>query len=431
MLSAPCSPRSKASRGQVLLPAFFILTLLFCAGAQAQAAEHIVHSGESIAAAIAAADKGDVVRVLGGEYHENLRIDKPLSLIGVDRPIVRGGMTGDVVRVTSPDVTIEGFIIADSGADLGAQNAGIYIQPGADRAVVRNCDFSYTLFGLWIEGVADVRIEDNLITGKRDLSSVRRGNGIELYNTQGAQIIGNQISFTRDGIYVDVSHHALFRNNKIHDARYGTHYMNSNENTWEGNEVYHNRGGLALMEVRDQTVRHNRVWGNTDHGIMLRTIQDSTVEGNYLADNVRGLFVYDAEYNTLRNNTIVHNRVGVHLWGGSIHNEVEGNDFVGNQEQVRYTGTRDETWGAKEGNYWSNYLGWDRDGDGIGDVPYVASDLVDRLTWRYPMFKLLLASPAVQTLRLVSQQFPVLRAPSVVDPKPHMRPEHDEWNIHP
>jgi ABC-type glutathione transport system ATPase component len=72
--------------------------------------------------------------------------------------------------------------------------------------------------------------------------------------------------------------------------------------------------------------------------------------------------------------------------------------------------------GRQGGNHWSNYLGWDRDGDGRGDVPYEANDLVDRLSWRYPMMKLLLASPAIQTLRLVGQQFPMLRAPSVVDP---------------
>ncbi|MBP8927015.1 MAG: hypothetical protein KBG75_14235 [Pseudomonadales bacterium] len=87
--------------------------------------------------------------------------------------------------------------------------------------------------------------------------------------------------------------------------------------------------------------------------------------------------------------------------------------------------SRDETW---TGNYWSNYLGWDRNGDGVGDVPYEANDLVDRLSWRHPMMKLLLASPAVQTLRLVSQQFPLLRAPSVVDPQPQMQPHHPDWS---
>ena len=73
---------------------------------------------------------------------------------------------------------------------------------------------------------------------------------------------------------MDVSHHAVFRGNRTHHLRYGTHYMNSNHNVWEDNESFLNRGGLALMEVRNQVVRNNRAWGNSDHGIMLRTIQD-------------------------------------------------------------------------------------------------------------------------------------------------------------
>nr|MBP9217902.1 nitrous oxide reductase family maturation protein NosD [Sterolibacterium sp.] len=84
-------------------------------------------------------------------------------------------------------------------------------------------------------------------------------------------------------------------------------------------------------------------------------------------------------------------------------------------------------WGVKQGNYWSNYLGWDRNADGIGDVPYEANDMVDRLSWRFPMMKLLMSSPALQSLRLIARQFPLLRASSVVDPKPHMRPFHNNW----
>ncbi|MDE2615237.1 MAG: right-handed parallel beta-helix repeat-containing protein, partial [Burkholderiales bacterium] len=218
-----------------------------------------------------------------------------------------------------------------------------------------------------------------------------------------------------------------FRGNRLHHSRYGTHYMNSYYNVWEDNDSYFNRGGLALMEVRDQVVRRNRAWGNTDHGIMLRTIQDSIVEGNVVAGNNRGFFVYDAEYNVIRDNLVIGNRVGAHLWAGSTHNQVEGNDFIDNREQVRYVGARDERWGVERGNYWSNYVGWDRDGNGVGDVPYEANDAVDRLVWRHPLVKLLLQSPAIQTLRLVTRQFPLLRVPSVVDAKPRMAPFHHDW----
>ena len=411
----------------------------------ADAATWRVRPGEAIQAAIARAAPGDVLEIERGAYDENLRIDKPLTLRGINRPTLSGGQRGDTIRVAATDVTIEGLIVRDSGHELKAQHAGIYIQPGSHRAVVRRCDLVYNLFGLWIEKANEVRIEHNLITGLRDVNSSQRGNGIQLYNTKGARITGNDISFVRDALYVDVSHHAEFRANKLHHSRYGTHYMNSYYNLWEDNDSYYNRGGLALMEVRDQVVRGNRTWGNSDHGIMLRTLQDSLIENNIIAGNNRGFFIYDVEYATLKGNLIVDNHVGVHLSAGSTRNVVEGNDFIANREQIRYIGARDEVWGCPmpkdrkdrgkpvppeqcAGNHWSNYLGWDRNGDGRGDVPYEANDMVDRLSWRYPGLKLLLASPAIQALRLVGQQFPVLRVPSVIDPRPQMRAAHKQWS---
>ena len=291
---------------------------------------------------------------------------------------------------------------------------------------MRNCFLSYNLFGLWIEKANDVQVLNNNITGKRNYDSAKRGNGVELYNTKGARIIGNEISFVRDALYIDVSHHAIFQRNRLHHSRYGTHYMNSYYNLWEDNDTWHNRGGLALMEVRDQTIRNNRAWKNSDHGIMLRTLQDSEVDGNWVANNGRGFFVYDVEYIKLRDNVVANNRIGVHL-SGSPRNEVDGNDFVDNQQQVKYAGTRDLAWGGKKGNFWSNYRGWDRNDDGRGDIPYEANDMVDRLTWRYPGVRMLMASPAVQALRMVGQQFPILRVPSVVEQRPRMNPLAAKW----
>ena len=405
-----------------------MLALAMTLAGACQAATLHVRAGDDLTAAVRKAKAGDVLEIARGTYRANLVIDKPLTLRGVDRPTISGGNQGDTIRVTAPDVVIEGLIVRDSGDDLKDQNAGIYLYPGAHRTVVRRCDLTYNLFGLWIEKANDVLIEHNVITGKREYSSPQRGNGVQLYNTKGAKILNNNISFVRDALYVDVSHHALFKGNRLHHSRYGTHYMNSYYNLWEDNDTYYNRGGLALMEVREQTVRNNRAWGNSDHGIMLRTLQDSVIEGNVVAGNSRGFFIYDVEYIKLNNNLVVDNTVGVHLAAGSKNNEVEGNDFISNREQVRYVGARDERWGAKSGNHWSNYLGWDRDGDGVGDVPYEANDMVDRLTWRHPSVKLLLASPAVQALRLVGRQFPVLRVPSVVDPKPRMQPSNQQWS---
>lgn len=383
---------------------------------------------QSLAAAIHAAQPGDTLRIARGQYAGNLVIDKALTLEGVGRPSVSANQAGDVIRVRASGVTIRGLIVRDSGADMGAQNAGVYVEPGADRATIEDCYLIGNLFGIWLEKSNDSRIARNVITGRRDLLSAARGNGIQVYNTRDAHIVDNTISFTRDGIYVDVSTRAVFRGNKIHHVRYGTHYMNTNDSTWENNQSYQNVGGLALMEVRRLKVRNNLAWGNTDHGIMLRTIEDSIIENNVVAANGRGFFIYDAEYNTVRNNLVINNRVGVHLSAGSSNNTIDANDFIGNEEQVKFVAARDTEWGRGESNYWSNYRGWDQNGDGRGDVAYEANDVVDRLNWQYPLVKLLLTSPAVQTLRFVARQFPVLRAPSIVEKHPRMRPLNRNWS---
>ena len=256
------------------MPRLVALVLLVL-GAAAQAATWTVRPGETIQAALEQAAPGDVIEVQPGQYRGNLVIAKPVTLRGQGKPTISGSLQGDTIRVKSTDVTIEGLIVRDSGDSLLAQNAGIYVSPGSHRAVVRRNDLVYNLFGLWIEKANDVRVEDNIIVGKRDYGSAQRGDGVQLYNTTGARIERNHISFVRDALYVDVSHDAIFRGNRLHHSRYGTHYMNSYRNLWEDNDSYLNRGGLALMEVRDQVVRNNRAWGNSDHGIMLRTLQDS------------------------------------------------------------------------------------------------------------------------------------------------------------
>ena len=163
--------------------------------------------------------------------------------------------------------------------------------------------------------------------------------------------------------------------------------MNSYHNLWEDNDTYLQPGGLALMEVRDQVVRNNRAWGNSDHGIMLRTLQDSVIENNIVAGNNRGFFIYDVEL-----------RHPARQPGGGQPGRrapVGGLDAQrGGATTSSPTANRCATWAPRRavgassigasGNHWSNYLGWDRDGDGVGDVPYEANDMVDRCTWRTP-----------------------------------------------
>ena len=210
-------PHARLARKGALLLAALLM------GSAARAAVITVHPGEKAQDAINRASNGDEIRIERGRYVENLKVDRTVTLKGIDLPTIDGSNKGDTIRVTAEDVVIEGLKVINSGDSLLNQNAGIYIQPGAHRAIVRNCYLSYNLFGLWIEKANDVQVLSNNITGKRDYDSPKRGNGVELYNTKGARIIDNEISFVRDALYIDVSHHAIFQKNRLHHSRYGTH----------------------------------------------------------------------------------------------------------------------------------------------------------------------------------------------------------------
>lgn len=74
------------------------------------------------------------------------------------------------------------------------------------------------------------------------------------------------------------------------------------------------------------------------------------------------------------------------------------------------------------GNYWSDNPAFDLDGDGIGDAAYRPNDLIDEVLWAYPVAKLLLNSPAVQSLRWAQSRFPALHPGGVIDSAPLMEP---------
>src|SRR3546814_12324355 len=81
----------------------------------------------------------------------------------------------------------------------------------------------------------------------------------------------------------------------------------------------------------------------------------------------KALFIYNSLFNTIENNHFEKSSLGIHLTAGSEDNRISGNAFVGNQQQVKYVATRTQEWTVDgRGNYWSDYLGWDRNDDGLG-----------------------------------------------------------------
>jgi nitrous oxidase accessory protein len=120
----------------------------------------------------------------------------------------------------------------------------------------------------------------------------------------------------------------------------------------------------------------------------------------------------------------MNNQLGIHNWGGSEDNKINGNSFISNEIQVKYVARENQEW---ENNYWSDYIGWDLTGDGIGDSHYESNSVVDHILWRYPMAKVLYTSASLQLLWMLEKQFPVFEVPKVIDTRPAMSSLHAEW----
>ncbi len=265
-----------------------------------------------------------------------------------------------------------------------------------------------------------MQIEGNRVRGRTDLGHrSNRGNGIHLFDSSGLRVVDNTIVGGRDGIYVSATEDSLIEGNIVQDLRYGIHYMYSWRNTVRNNRAERNTAGIALMASQHLLVEGNIARDNDVHGILFRDIQYTTIQGNEVTGNGEGLFFFSSLDNTLQNNLIAHNDIGARVWAGSTRNVVRGNSFVGNRQQVYYVAAQDQSWGDEvAGNHWSDYLGWDQDGDGRGDRPYRVESFTSGLLYRHPAAALLLASPALELLERLQEQMPALAVPTIVEQAP-------------
>ncbi|HFQ5013654.1 TPA: nitrous oxide reductase family maturation protein NosD, partial [Vibrio vulnificus] len=290
-------------------------------------------------------------------------------------------------------------------------------------------------FGIWLKGGQNIEVINNTIIGNPQLRSADRGNGIQLSQVKNVRVEGNNVSNTRDGLYIIASQNNELLNNTMHNLRYGIHYMYSHSNRVEGNLAYQTRAGYALMSSRQLTVTNNISRDSEDYGILMNFITYSTISHNQIKHvwtrpehkvngrDGKGLFIYNSGYNTISYNTIETTEIGIHLTAGSENVQVYGNSFINNPVQIKYVVNREQEWSKDgTGNYWSNYLGWDLNHDQRGDTPFEPNDGIDKLIWKYPEAKILLDSPALLMLRWIQKQFPVLKPAGVKDSFPLLAP---------
>lgn len=414
---------------------------------------------------------GDVVELAPGEYRSPIRIERPITLTAKPGAAVIGDGASSVITVTAPDVTIRGITIKASGRDLQAMDSAVFLAKTAERARVENNRLEGNLFGVYVHGAKDAQVRSNVIEGLRNIRISEAGNGVSVWNAPGAKVLNNDIRFGRDGIFVITSRNNVFSGNRFHDLRFAIHYMYTNDSEVSDNVSMENTVGLAIMYSHHLQVRGNVSDGDRDHGLLLNFANNSEISGNlirgrlqpgerWLSSGLRGktqsehglplgetaapsiaqgarigpekcVFIYNANKNRFADNRFEGCEIGIHFTAGSEGNEIVGNAFIGNRNQVKYVGSRYLDWSKNgRGNFWSDNPAFDLDGDGIADSAYRPNDIIDKVLWIAPEAKVLVNSPAVQIIRWAQARFPALLPGGVVDTHPLMAPPPLSSNLH-
>ena len=402
-----------------------ILLLCICLP-HAAAAELHVGAGKThttIAAAIAAAAEGDAIIVQPGIYQESgLKINKPLKLTGMDRPVIDGGKKGEIITITSSGVEISGFEIRNSGVSGLEDFAGIKVSETRNATIsnnrLRNCNF-----GIYMSKASDCRVIDNDVSGSAD-GEQESGNGIHLWSCDNITVTGNHVRNHRDGIYLEFAKKSLIERNTVGDnLRYGLHYMFSHDSAYRHNRFERNGAGVAVMYTRNVEMSSNHFannWGSSAYGLMLKDMADGRITGNTFERNSIAIALHGSNRMEIGNNRFSENGWAIQVQRSSSDNTYRKNNFHGNSFDVAADGELDNN--RFSNNYWDKYEGYDLRRDGIGDVPYRPVSLYAVVVGRIPSSVLLLRSPVVHLLDQAEKAFPSITPERVVDEKPAMRP---------
>jgi len=358
-----------------------------------------------------------------GIYAGPVHLDKPLTIDGQGKVTIDAGGSGSVVVLDTDGATLKGLRLTNSGTSHNDLDSAVQVR--GDFNVIKDNIIDNCLFGIDLQQSERNIVRRNRISSKPVDLGVR-GDAIRLWYSFHNQVTDNVIRGSRDTV-VWYSSDNLIARNDARGGRYSLHFMYSQFNRVEGNYYEDNSVGIFLMYSDGVVVRDNyiaRASGPTGIGIGFKETSDVTIEGNRLLSNATGLSLDVSPYqpdtsNRFVGNLVAYNGVGVRFlndWQGNL---FRGNRFKGNITQVVVEGgktARRNTW---EGNYWDDYEGFDRDGDGIGDTPYDLYAYADRIWMDVPSAQFFKGSPMLETLDFLERLAPFSEPDLLLeDPRP-------------
>ena len=377
---------------------------------------------KTIKGGIAIAAEYDTLLIKKGTYKEfNIVVDKPLTLLGQEFPIIDGEDQGEIITIISDNVTVDGLFIINVGTSYTSDYAAIRVVK-SKNFLIQNVVLEKLFFGIYLEKSQNGRVFHNNIIGDA-VEEFNSGNGIQLWYCQNIEVEQNIVQHVRDGIYLEFSDNITIKNNTSSDnIRYGLHFMFSNDDVYEGNIFENNGAGVAVMfskkiKMLDNTFRKN--WGTASFGLLLKEINDAEISGNTFEENTIGINIEGSNRIVYKNNGFIKNGWAVKVRGACYTNSFINNNFLYNSFDISYNSKLNDNVFKK--NYWSSYTGYDLDKDGIGDVPYRPVKLFSYIVNRTPETIVLLRSLFMDIIDFSERVSPVFTPDNLLDAMPLMK----------
>ena len=117
----------------------------------------------SLKKAIAIAKDYDTIIVKKGTYKEHkIVVDKPLTIIGKNYPVIDGDKKGEIITIVSDHVTVDGLFIINVGTSYTEDYAAIRVRR-SKHFVIKNLVLEKLFFGIYIEKSSYGKIYHNKI----------------------------------------------------------------------------------------------------------------------------------------------------------------------------------------------------------------------------------------------------------------------------
>lgn len=283
---------------------------------------HNINTGlgyATIQEAINAANPGDTIFVFNGTYHENIVVDRSVSLVGENKSntIIDGSGLGSVIYIEGINNSrISGFTI-QNGLNLD-EGSGIYLRYSSNNIMDGNVIVSNGI-GIY------VRYDSNNNTIIRN-EIKNNGAGIALYyssnnNLTQNRMVGNFYNLDIEGLSLPHFSHKIDASNTINDK--SVRYLVNQKDLQIDNSTFPDIGYLGLVNSTNITMRNLSLANNNGEEALFVFTADSHIEGMNISTHGIGISMVGSN-----NNTVIHNTLSP--CGGGIYLDQSGYNFISN-----------------------------------------------------------------------------------------------------